>query len=127
VSEAWIASKWCRDEYQLANKYNKKLFAPLFEDIALDRLPKADNRAWFNADIFCCPGCGPIHVRFFGASGQTLRNDADLEEMPADPNLSTLARYRNQPSLRPAVQGILGGLRLAQKQPLVEVRDKKAM
>src|SRR5262250_3203257 len=29
VSEAWLASKWCGDEYQLANKYNKRLFALL--------------------------------------------------------------------------------------------------
>jgi hypothetical protein len=27
VSNDWIASKWCGDEYQLANKFNKKLFA----------------------------------------------------------------------------------------------------
>jgi hypothetical protein len=39
VSEAWLASKWCHDEYQLANKYNKKLFALLIDDISLDRLP----------------------------------------------------------------------------------------
>ena len=29
VSEDWLASKWCGDEYQLANKLNKKLFALL--------------------------------------------------------------------------------------------------
>jgi hypothetical protein len=39
VLEAWLASKWCRDEYQLANRYNKKLFALLIDDISLDRLP----------------------------------------------------------------------------------------
>jgi formylglycine-generating enzyme required for sulfatase activity len=39
ISEEWLASKWCGDEYQLANKYNKKLFALLIDDIALDRLP----------------------------------------------------------------------------------------
>jgi hypothetical protein len=37
VSEAWLASKWCGDEYQLANKYNKKLFALLIDNIELDR------------------------------------------------------------------------------------------
>ena len=36
---AWLASKWCHDEYQLANQLNKKLFALLIDDIALDRLP----------------------------------------------------------------------------------------
>jgi TIR domain len=29
VSEDWLASKWCSDEYQLASKFNKKLFALL--------------------------------------------------------------------------------------------------
>ena len=29
VSEAWLASRWCVDEYQLANRLNKKLFALL--------------------------------------------------------------------------------------------------
>jgi hypothetical protein len=37
VSEAWLASKWCGDEYQLANRLNKKLFALLIDDIPLDR------------------------------------------------------------------------------------------
>jgi tetratricopeptide (TPR) repeat protein len=39
VSEAWLASKWCVDEYQLANNLNKKLFALLIDEIPLDRLP----------------------------------------------------------------------------------------
>ena len=39
VSEDWLASRWCHDEYHLANRYNKKLFALVIEDIALDRLP----------------------------------------------------------------------------------------
>src|SRR5215831_1588012 len=46
VSEDWIASKWCGDEYQLANKYNKKLFALLIDDIALDRLPGGLAAQW---------------------------------------------------------------------------------
>jgi hypothetical protein len=36
VSDDWLASKWCVDEYQLANRLNKKLLAPLIDDIALD-------------------------------------------------------------------------------------------
>jgi hypothetical protein len=39
VSEDWLASKWCSDEYQLANKFNKKLFALLIDDVSFDRLP----------------------------------------------------------------------------------------
>jgi formylglycine-generating enzyme required for sulfatase activity len=46
VSEDWLASKWCHDEYQLADKLNKKLFALLTADIALDRLPGGLTKHW---------------------------------------------------------------------------------
>jgi hypothetical protein len=36
VSEDWLASKWCADEYQLANRLNKKLFALLIDDARRD-------------------------------------------------------------------------------------------
>jgi hypothetical protein len=44
VSEVWLASKWCGDEYQLASRLNKKLFALLIDDIPLDRLPGGSPR-----------------------------------------------------------------------------------
>src|SRR2546425_20845 len=46
VSEGWLASRWCGDEYQLANKFNKKLFALLIDDVALDRLPGGMSAQW---------------------------------------------------------------------------------
>jgi formylglycine-generating enzyme required for sulfatase activity len=46
VSEDWLASRWCVDEYQLANRLNKKLFALLLDDIALDRLPGGLTAQW---------------------------------------------------------------------------------
>jgi WD40 repeat protein len=46
VSGDWIASKWCGDEYQLANKFNKKLFALLIDDVSLDRLPGGLSAQW---------------------------------------------------------------------------------
>src|SRR6202011_2333727 len=46
VSEEWLASKWCCDEYQLANRLNKKLFALLIDDVALDRLPGGLTAQW---------------------------------------------------------------------------------
>jgi conflict system STAND superfamily ATPase/TIR domain-containing protein len=46
VSEVWLASKWCGDEYQLAKGLNKKLFALLIEDISLDRLPGGLTAQW---------------------------------------------------------------------------------
>jgi hypothetical protein len=46
ISDRWLASKWCVDEYQLANKLNKKLFALLIDDIGLDRLPGGLAAQW---------------------------------------------------------------------------------
>src|SRR5215467_8530735 len=46
VSEDWLASKWCGDEYQLASPFNKKLFALLIENIALERLPGGLAAQW---------------------------------------------------------------------------------
>ncbi len=46
VSAEWLGSRWCHDEYQLANKYNKKLFALLIEDCPLDRLPGGLTAEW---------------------------------------------------------------------------------
>jgi hypothetical protein len=46
VSQYWLASKWCADEYQLANRLNKKLFALLIEDIPPDQLPGGLTTQW---------------------------------------------------------------------------------
>ncbi|MBM3599761.1 MAG: TIR domain-containing protein [Alphaproteobacteria bacterium] len=46
VSSDWLSSKWCGDEYQLASKLNKKLFALLTDDIAMDRLPGGLTTQW---------------------------------------------------------------------------------
>src|SRR5215468_629337 len=46
VSADWIASKWCGDEYQLANKFNKKVFALLVDDVQFDHLPGGLSAQW---------------------------------------------------------------------------------
>jgi WD40 repeat protein len=46
VSEVWITSKWCGDEYQFASRLNKKLFALLIDDIPLDNLPGGLTAQW---------------------------------------------------------------------------------
>jgi TIR domain len=46
ISEDWLASKWCLDEYQLANRFNKKLFALAVDDVALERLPGGLTAHW---------------------------------------------------------------------------------
>ncbi len=46
VSEHWLASTWCFDEYQLAKELHTKLFALLIDDVARDRLPGGLTAQW---------------------------------------------------------------------------------
>ena len=46
VSVDWLASTWCQDEYQVSNKYNKKLFALVIDDSPLERLPGGLTAQW---------------------------------------------------------------------------------
>ena len=46
VSEDWLKSKWCNDEYHLAAIHNKPLFALLIDDVSRDRLPGGLAAQW---------------------------------------------------------------------------------
>jgi formylglycine-generating enzyme required for sulfatase activity len=46
VSADWLASTWCLDEYQISNKFNKKLFALIVDDTPLERLPGGLTAQW---------------------------------------------------------------------------------
>jgi formylglycine-generating enzyme required for sulfatase activity len=46
VSKAWLASGWCRKEYELANGLNKRLFGVLIENLTLEELPQELTGAW---------------------------------------------------------------------------------
>lgn len=39
ISREWLASRWCADEYLVANRLNKKLFALILDNTTLDELP----------------------------------------------------------------------------------------
>jgi hypothetical protein len=39
VSRHWLDSEWCRREYELAQKLNKRVFIVLIENLAIDDLP----------------------------------------------------------------------------------------
>jgi hypothetical protein len=39
VSHNWINSGWCRNEYELARKLNKRIFVVLIEDLSIGELP----------------------------------------------------------------------------------------
>lgn len=46
VSRAWLASRWCLKELQLAQKLNKRLFGLLIEDLPLGELPAELTGGW---------------------------------------------------------------------------------
>ncbi len=55
VSEAWLASKWCLDEYHLAARLHKKLFALLVEELPLSRLPGGLADQWQVVRLYSQP------------------------------------------------------------------------
>lgn len=46
ISKSWLASEWCRWEFQLAQKLNKRLFILLIEEIPIAELPKDLTESW---------------------------------------------------------------------------------
>ena len=46
VSKAWLRSGWCRKEFHLANRLNKRLFGLLIEDLPVAELPEELAGAW---------------------------------------------------------------------------------
>jgi hypothetical protein len=46
ISKSWLASEWCRWEFQLAQKLNKRLFILLIEEIPIAELPKELTESW---------------------------------------------------------------------------------
>jgi formylglycine-generating enzyme required for sulfatase activity len=46
VSKDWLASPWCRKEFILAHRLNKRLFGVMIEDIAVDQLPQEIVGTW---------------------------------------------------------------------------------
>jgi hypothetical protein len=46
VSRAWLASGWCRKEFDLAHRLNKRLFGVLIEDLSVEELPQELTGTW---------------------------------------------------------------------------------
>lgn len=46
VSEHWLNSQWCLNEFKLALKLNKKMIGLLIEDLPMERLPKELVDTW---------------------------------------------------------------------------------
>jgi ankyrin repeat protein/WD40 repeat protein len=46
VSQHWIDSEWCRKEFRLAHRLNKRIIGLLIEDIPIDSLPAELTETW---------------------------------------------------------------------------------
>ena len=51
VSRAWLSSRWCLKEFNLAHRLNKRLFGALIEAIALTDLPEDLTGTWQLLDL----------------------------------------------------------------------------
>jgi hypothetical protein len=51
VSRAWLASRWCLREFNLARRLNKRLFAAAIEAMPLGELPEDLTGEWQVADL----------------------------------------------------------------------------
>jgi hypothetical protein len=106
VSEAWLGSKWCVDEYQLASKLNKKLFALLIDDIGLERLPGGLTAQWQVVQLRGEPAVrlmtvhprtgapSPVHI----AESGLQRLKRGLEKAGIDPETFELQPDPREPS-----------------------------
>ena len=59
LSRAWLASRWCLKEFELAYRLNKRLFGLLLEDIPYGDLPVNLTRNWQLANLYA----GSDHVK----------------------------------------------------------------
>jgi len=46
VSQAWLDSEWCRKEFRLAHRLNKRIIGLLIEDIPINELPDELTETW---------------------------------------------------------------------------------
>jgi hypothetical protein len=46
VSKAWLGSIWCRKEFNLAHRLNKRLFGVLIKDLPVSDLPEDLTGTW---------------------------------------------------------------------------------
>src|SRR6478672_13345061 len=46
VSRAWLASRWCLKEFNLARKLNKRLFGIVIEPMSVEEVPEDLTSTW---------------------------------------------------------------------------------
>jgi hypothetical protein len=72
VSRAWLASGWCLKEFNLAHRFDKRLFGLLVEDLALAELPVNLTGTWQTVRLCGGEGSGAA----FGGYSDATNNRA---------------------------------------------------
>ncbi len=137
VGRAWLSSRWCLKEFNLAVRLNKRMFGILVEDIPLGELPREMSATWQTVNLASgsdhvmlradLPGSeGEAHVTFSRAGLQNLKRgltkaglDARFFAWPpsTDPDRPP---YRGMRPLEAEDAGIFFG----REAPIIEALDK---
>jgi formylglycine-generating enzyme required for sulfatase activity len=137
VSKAWLGSIWCRKEFNLAHRLNKRLFGVLIEDLPVSDLPEDLTGTWqivrlaSGRDHVMLRAILPItqdevHVTFSAEGLQRLKHG--LEEAGLNPKYfawppesdPNRAPYRGLLPLQAEDAGIFFG----RDAPIVEALDR---
>jgi formylglycine-generating enzyme required for sulfatase activity len=137
VSKAWLASGWCRKEYELAHRLNKRLFGVLIENLQVGELPEELTGTWqivrlaAGRDHLMLRAVVPVtheevHVTFSAEGLQRLKHG--LEGAGLDPKYFSWppANDPNRPpyrGLRP-LEAEDAGIFFGRDAPIVEALDR---
>ncbi len=137
VSKAWLASRWCLKEFNLAHRLNKRLFGVLIEDLSIHDLPEDLAGTWqlvrlaAGTDHVMLHAVLPVthdevHVTFSLEGLQRLKHG--LEEAGLDPKYFAWPPKSdpNRPpyrGLRP-VEAEDAGIFFGRDAPIVEALDR---
>ncbi|MGO9133703.1 MAG: SUMF1/EgtB/PvdO family nonheme iron enzyme [Methylovirgula sp.] len=137
VSRAWLASRWCLKEFNLAHHLGKRLFGVLIEDLSVDDLPADLAGTWqvvrlaTGRDHVMLRAILPVthdevHVTFSAEGLQRLKHG--LEEAGLDPKYFAWPP-QNDPN-RPPYRGLRpveaedAGIFFGRDAPIVEALDR---
>lgn len=143
VSQAWIDSQWCRKEFRLAHRLNKRIIGLLIEDLPISALPEELTETWQLVNLACGndheivrvvhPTTGKEqHVHFSSAGLTRLKNglvkaglDPLFYEWPPkdEPERSP---YRGMAPLESVDAGIFFGRAAPTNELLSRLRDLRS-
>jgi formylglycine-generating enzyme required for sulfatase activity len=137
VSKAWLASIWCRKEFNLAHRLNKRLFGALIEDLPVGDLPEDLTGTWqivrlaTGRDHVVLRAVLPIthdeaHVTFSAEGLQRLKHGLEEAGLDAKYFAWPPANDLNRPpyrGLRP-LEAEDAGIFFGRDAPIIEALDR---